>query len=120
MRILVVEDDKSLARVLTLKLEKEGFEVSHAENGEFGLEKVLNDKFDLVLLDLVMPKMNGFEFLEKMAAEKNKTSVIVLSNLGQEEDREKTSVYENVVNYIIKSNISLDDVIGKINKELNE
>lgn len=119
-KILIVEDDRSLGRVMTLKLSKVGFEVDHAENGEVGLEKIKNGSYDVILLDLVMPKVNGFDVLKELDEQKSSTPVLILSNLGQNEDKERTSKYDMVKDYVVKSNISLDDVIEKINKHLNE
>ena len=65
-KILVAEDEKPLARALQLKLSKSGFEVRNAFDGAEALEAVTKDKFDLVLLDLVMPKTDGFKFLEEL------------------------------------------------------
>ena len=105
---------------MTLKLSKVGFEVDHAENGEVGLEKIKNGSYDVILLDLVMPKVNGFDVLKELDEQKSSTPVLILSNLGQNEDKERTSKYDMVKDYVVKSNISLDDVIEKINKHLNE
>lgn len=118
-KILIVEDDKSLSRVLGLKLDKAGFEVDRAFDGKEGLESLLEGKYDLVLMDLIMPQMTGFELLKELEKESVNVPVLILSNLGQNEDKEKTECYENVKGYVVKSNISLDDVIKKIDNTLN-
>lgn len=116
-KILVVEDDKFLLKVYKRKLTQEGFDVDIAEDGEEGLKKMLHYKPDLVLLDLVMPRMNGFDFLSAVRRndEIKDTKVVVLSNLGQEEDiaiGKKLGVLE----YIVKSNVKIDDVVKTIKK----
>lgn len=118
-KILIVEDDKSLSRVLGLKLDKAGFEVDRAFDGKEGLESLLEGKYDLVLMDLIMPQMTGFELLKELEKQSVNVPVLILSNLGQNEDKEKTECYENVKGYVVKSNISLDDVIKKIDNTLN-
>jgi len=87
-RILVVEDETFLVKIYSVKLKKEGFEVLIATDGEQAVQMANEVKPDIILLDLILPKMNGFEALEKMRAnpELKNTPVIVLSNLGQDED----------------------------------
>lgn len=88
-KILVVEDDKAVSQVMQLKLSRDGFEVEVAENGEIALENLKNKKYDLILLDLIMPKVNGFELLKNLHELHSTTPKIVMSNLEQEEDIEK-------------------------------
>jgi len=78
-KILVAEDEKSYSRALVLKLKNNGFEVDLAENGEDVLKMLKKKKYDLLLLDLIMPKMNGFSVLESINKNKIKTKVIVSS-----------------------------------------
>ncbi|MDH4358872.1 MAG: response regulator [Candidatus Berkelbacteria bacterium] len=85
-KILVVEDDKAVSQVMQLKLSRDGFEVEVAENGEIALENLKNKKYDLILLDLIMPKVNGFELLKNLHELHSTTPKIVMSNLEQEED----------------------------------
>ena len=80
-KILIAEDEKPMSHALDLKLSKEGFSVVVANDGEATVEALAKDKFDLVLLDLMMPKLDGFKVLETMQANKNRTPVIVSSNL---------------------------------------
>jgi DNA-binding response OmpR family regulator len=119
-KILIVEDDRSLSRVLKLKLTKAGYEIDIANNGEEGVKMMKSGGYKLVLLDLIMPKMTGFDVLAFMKKEDFDLPVLILSNLGQNEDKEKTEGFGNVQGYIVKSNISLDDVIKQIDKTLNE
>jgi OmpR family response regulator RpaB len=84
--ILIAEDEKPMALILERKLKLSGFEVVVVHDGEKALEKIDGGEVDLVLLDLIMPKLNGFGVLEAMRAKKLKIPVIVLSNLSQDED----------------------------------
>lgn len=115
--ILVVEDERAIGKVLTLKLEKSGFDVQYENNGELGLEAVDNSTFDLILLDLVMPVMDGFEFLEQLGSKKVKTPVIVLTNLSQDNDLARAKEL-GAKDYFIKSNTPLSEIVEKVNKTL--
>lgn len=115
--ILVAEDEKPISAVITLKLKKEGFDVVCAYDGQEAIDKMKKEKFDLLLLDLVMPKKDGFEVLEEMKAEKIKVPTIVSSNLSQKEDMEKV-MSMGAVDYFIKSETSISDVIGHVKKVL--
>lgn len=115
-KILVVEDEKPLSIALTNKLKKEGFEVAVASNGEEGLSKFNQFKPDLILLDIVMPVMDGLTMLEKL----RKTSdipVIILTNLSSP-DKIYSAIKSGSFDYLTKSNYSLKDVVEMINKTL--
>ncbi|MBN1778989.1 MAG: response regulator [Candidatus Buchananbacteria bacterium] len=88
-RILVVEDEKPMAKALELKLTHAGYQVVTASNGEEALMILEKDKFDLILLDIIMPKMDGFGVLEALKKQGKKTPVIMSSNLSQPEDEKK-------------------------------
>ncbi|MFZ2202458.1 MAG: response regulator [Microgenomates group bacterium] len=117
-RILIAEDEKALARVLELKLTKAGFAVMIAEDGEEASKLLANEHFDLLLLDLVMPKKDGFAVLSELAGKKATLPVVVLSNLGQTEDERKAKVL-GAVDYWVKADISLVDVVNRIKKLLD-
>ncbi|MFH1620802.1 MAG: response regulator [Patescibacteria group bacterium] len=104
LNILLVEDDGFLASIYAQKLELEGFEVSLAVNGEDGLRLATKEKPNLILLDLLMPKMDGFEMLEKLKADAATKGipVLVLTNLGQKEDVERCMKL-GAVGYVIKA-----------------
>jgi len=108
-RILIVEDDKDYRDVLTELLEEEGFKVINAENGQVGMDLLKNTDVDLVLLDILMPEMDGITFYNQMRnALKKNIPVIMLTNFT-------TTVHpEGVTDFIIKSNTSLDEVLKKI------
>lgn len=118
LRILVAEDEKALAQVLKLKLTMAGFAVVIAENGVVANKLLESEPFDLVLLDLVMPNKDGFAVLADLATKKNHPPVVVLSNLGQDEDRAKVRAL-GVVDYWVKADISLEDVVARIRTLLN-
>ncbi len=119
-KILIAEDDKFLANAYRIKLEKEGYEILIVENGEELLDQIESFKPDTILLDLVMPKMDGFEALEKLKENKStkKIPVLITSNLGQQSDQNR-SMELGADGYIIKSNVTLKEVIKQI-KELTK
>lgn len=113
--ILIAEDEEAYSRVLRYKLEEEGFDVATAINGAEALTAAHAKKPDLLLLDLIMPVMDGFEVLEKWSADPllKKVPVIVLSNLGQEEDIQRTKKL-GAKDYLIKSDMDLVKVVEKV------
>lgn len=115
--VLIVEDDKFLSKIYLTKLKKEGMDVSIAHDGIEGLKSMREKKPSIILLDLIMPKMDGFGVLEAMHKDKtlSKIPVLVLSNLGQESDIKKAEGY-GVKDFIVKSDTSIKDVIDKIKK----
>lgn len=117
-KILLVEDEKSISRAIKLKLSISGFETEIAENGVDALELLKTKKFDLILLDIMMPKMGGFEVMEEMKKNKDKTPIIVLSNLSQEEDGKRAKEL-GAVDFFVKSNSPLSEIVDRINKFLN-
>ncbi len=119
VKILLVEDDGFLASIYAQKLELENFDVSLAVNGEDGLRLAQKDKPSLILLDLLMPKMDGFEMLEKLKADpaiKN-IPVLILTNLGQKEDVERC-LKLGAVGYVIKAHSLPHETIKKVKEIL--
>lgn len=116
-RILIAEDDRPIAKALQLKLQHSGFEVEVVNDGEEAMESVSTKNFDIILLDLMMPKKDGFVFLAELKQKKNKTPVIILSNLSQEGDIKKTKDL-GAVGYFVKSNTPLVDIVANIKKIL--
>ena len=112
-KILVVEDEKPMARALELKLTKAGFEVKKSGNGEGVLEMLQDEHFDLVLTDLIMPKMNGFALLEQLQKQHLTTPVIILSNLSQEEDEAKAKAL-GAKEFFVKSNTTIANVVEAV------
>lgn len=114
-KILIVEDDKFLRELISQKLLKENFDIIEAIDGEEGVKKAKEDKPDLVLLDLILPGIDGFEVLSriKMDPALAKTPVIILSNLGQREDVEK-ALKLGAIDYLIKAHFTPGEIIEKI------
>jgi len=117
-KILLIEDEQVLADVLISKLQKEGYETNVAYEGEDGYRKIVEWKPELILLDIVLPKMNGYEILEKMQADGSKTPVIVISNSGQPVEIERTKKL-GAVDHLIKTQFDPAEVITKVNEYLN-
>ena len=113
-RILIVEDEKPLSHALKLKLTHEGYDVAVAADGEEGLHLATKEKFDLILIDIIMPKMDGFAALSALKDTGSNTAVIVLSNLGQQEDIEKAKKL-GVLDYMVKSNTPISKIVEVVN-----
>ncbi len=115
MKILIVEDDKFLRLLLERKLKNENFEVISAEDGEEALEKIVTEKPDLILLDIILPKKSGFSVLEEINKDENlkKIPVFIISNLGQPEDIERGKNL-GAKEYFVKAGLSLEELIKKI------
>lgn len=118
-KILIGEDQEPMARALELKLNDSGFEAKAVFNGQEIIDILSKQKYDLVLLDLLMPKMDGFSVLEKLKELKNKTPVIITSNLGQVED-EKRAKSLGAKDYFIKSNVTLAEIVTYVKKILKD
>ncbi|MEI7451941.1 MAG: response regulator [Candidatus Falkowbacteria bacterium] len=116
-KILIVDDERAIAHALELKLGIVGFETATAPNGESALQYLSKESVDLVLMDLIMPKMDGFSVLEQMNREGIKTPVIILSNLSQQGD-EKRAKDLGAKDFFIKSNITLAEVVEYVKKIL--
>ncbi|MBT4384383.1 response regulator [Candidatus Peregrinibacteria bacterium] len=114
-KILIAEDDKFLGQIYEVKLTKEGYEIIRAVNGEEAVAKALSEKPSLILLDLVMPKKDGFAVLTEIKAnpETQNIPVIIMSNLGQESDKKK-GLELGAVDYLVKANLSIEDMMLKI------
>ncbi|MFA6099519.1 MAG: response regulator [Patescibacteria group bacterium] len=118
--ILQIEDDAFLANIYSQKLESLGFEVLVAGSGEEGLKMLTRVTPGCVLLDILLPGMDGFEVLEKLKADPATASipVIIVSSLGQREDVEKANRL-GAAGYMIKSHIKPQDIANKVNEVLH-
>jgi len=118
-KILIIEDDEFLRELITQKLVKEDFEISEAVDGEEGIKKIKEEKPDLVLLDLILPGIDGFEVLSRMKKELTLAPipVIILSNLGQKDDVEK-GLKMGAIDYLIKAHFTPGEIIDKIKAAL--
>jgi CheY-like chemotaxis protein len=114
--ILVVEDEKPLANLLEQRLLEEGFKVVTAENGEQGLEIATTHHPDVIILDLLMPIMDGKAMLSKLRAvpECKKIPVIILTNAGDVDNVRDTLTYLDALEFLIKSNVTIDQIIEKV------
>ncbi len=118
-KVLLIEDEVSLAEVLELKLKKENYNVIVANDGEDGFNKVKTEQPDLILLDILLPKMNGYEVLEKMHEEGLPIPpIIIISNSGQPIEIEKTSKL-GAVDHLIKAQFDPAEVVRKVHSHLN-
>ena len=115
----MMEENRFLRKIYKNKLTLAGFEFIEATNGEEGLNKVISEEPDLVLLDLILPRKNGFDILIEM--KKNKKTkgipVIILSNLGQDSDIKK-GLALGAQEYLIKLEITLSEVVNKVKEWL--
>jgi len=118
-KILLVEDEKIIIDLLQKKLIEEGYEVSVARNGVEGLEKMKAAKLDLILLDIVMPKMGGFEVMEEMNKneEFKKIPVIIISNSGQPVELDR-AIRLGAKDWLIKTEFDPQEVIDKVVKQI--
>ena len=114
-KILIIEDDKFLRELMIKKLETAGYGALGAVDGEEGIKKAQKERPALILLDLVLPGMDGFEVLAKLKQEKatNSIPVVILSNLGQQEDIDKAAQL-GAIEYLIKANFTPGEIIEKI------
>lgn len=119
IHVLLVEDDSFLSNIYKTKFEMEGFKVSTAENGEVGLADAKKKKPDIILLDILLPKMDGFTVLEhlKKEAATKEIPVILLTNLGQKDDVEK-GLKLGAVDYLIKAHFKPSETVEKVKKAL--
>ena len=114
-KILIIEDDKFLRELIGQKLLKEGYDIVEAVDGEKGIKSIKDEKPDLILLDLILPGMDGFEVLTKIKEDSKiaQIPVIILSNLGQKDDIEK-GLKIGAVDYLIKAHFTPGEIIDKI------
>ena len=118
-RILLIEDEKTLRFLLSQNLAEEGYDVREAIDGEEGLQKLKEGKVDLVLLDLLLPGVHGFEVLSRIKRDPELSSipVIIISNLGQKEEIDK-GLKLGADDYLIKASLSISEIIAKIREVL--
>ena len=119
IKILLVEDDPFLLSMYATKFEMENFVVATADDGAKGLHLAKSEEPDIILLDILLPKMNGFEVLEKLKADKDlgKIPVILLTNLNQRDEIEK-GLAMGADDYLIKAHFIPSEVVDKIKKTI--
>ncbi len=120
-KILVIEDDKFLRELITQKLKREGYDVREAVDGEDGVKKVTEEKPDIILLDLILPGIDGFEVLSKIKdnPERKDVPVVILSNLGQKDDVER-GLKLGAVDFLIKAHFTPGEIIEKVEAVLGK
>jgi len=122
-KILVVEDEQYLRDLYVELLQEDGYTVDFAEDGEIGYNKILEQIYDLVLLDLVMPRMPGIALLRKLQEEnysqKQKQKIVILTNLGQDSIIAE-AISLGVRGYIIKSDITPDKILTEVKYYLDQ
>jgi CheY-like chemotaxis protein len=118
--ILLIEDDAMVVRMYQRKLELEGFKVNLAFNGEEGLAALKKEKPDFILLDIMMPKMNGIETLKAIKADPNfkDIPVVMLTNLGDKPEDVQKCKEMGALDYWVKANVPLKDLVERIKKIL--
>ncbi|MBI4239904.1 response regulator [Candidatus Uhrbacteria bacterium] len=117
-KILIVEDERPMAQALFLKLSSAGFDPVIAPHGQEALSLLSKKTFDLILLDLIMPRIDGFGVLTELKKTEHKIPIIVLTNLGQEEDANRV-MHLGARDYVIKSETPIIDVVLRIQRLLN-
>ena len=118
-KILLVEDDAALANVYKTRLEMEGFDVRHVDNGEDALSNAVDFRPDLIVLDVMMPKINGFDVLDilRTTPETMSMRVIMLTALSQAKDKERAEQL-GADDYLVKSQVVINDVVTRIKHHL--
>lgn len=119
-KILLVEDDPLILKIFTTRLNADGYQVLTAENGQDGLDKAFAEKPDVIVLDIMMPKVDGFGVLEKLrsTAPTQQIPILVYSNLWQEEEVARAKQM-GATEFIVKANISPTEMVNKIKQYLS-
>jgi DNA-binding response OmpR family regulator len=119
-KILIAEDEGAMLEALVSKFEKSGFEVISAQDGEEGLVKALKEKPDILMLDIIMPKINGLELVKKIREDKWGTHVpiVLLTNLSDAYNISEAGKY-GVYDFLVKTDWRLDDIVKLIKEKLN-
>lgn len=117
-KILIAEDEKPMARAFELKLNASGFDAHAVFDGESALGELQKGAYDLLLLDVVMPKLDGYGVLLGMKEKGITTPTIIATNLSQSEDLERMKAFDNVADYLIKSETSISGILERVKKVL--
>jgi DNA-binding response OmpR family regulator len=114
-KLLIVEDDQMIASMYNTKFKSDGFVVTIASTGPEGLEIAKKEKFDLIMLDVMLPMLDGFSILTELKKDKNtsKTPVIMLTNLGTDEDKKKGEKL-GAADYLVKANLTPAQISERI------
>lgn len=119
IKILVIDDEPIIQEILAGELQKEGFSIISSLDGESGLKKAFKEKPDLILLDIIMPKMDGISVLKKLKEnrETGRIPIIILTNL-REGEAVAISQKSGVLDYLVKADYTLSELVAKIKKLL--
>lgn len=121
VKVLLVEDDPNISEMYRIKFQEEGYDISTTSKGSEGLDIAKKEKPDIILLDIILPEMDGFAVLESLKSDPATKSipVIMLSNLGQASDIEKGKKL-GAVDYLVKANYTPAQLIEKVQTLLKE
>lgn len=119
-KILIIEDEAVMNKLLRESFKEDGFEVGYATDGERGLELIKSEKADVILLDIILPKMDGFEILKNLKENKIKTApIILLTNLSEVADIQK-ALDLGARTYLLKSDYQLKEIVKKVKDLIDE
>jgi CheY-like chemotaxis protein len=120
-KIIIIEDEEILRNLLKKKLENQGYQIEVAEDGEQGIRKIREGSFDLILLDIIMPKMGGFDMLEEMQKDESipEIPVIVVSNSGQPVEIDRAQKL-GAKDWIVKTEFDPQEVINKVQEQIGD
>ncbi len=121
-KILIIEDEQTLLKALEVKLSKENYEILKAIDGKEGVEVALREHPDLILLDIIMPIMDGIKVLEKLRKNewgKKVPIIMILTNLDEEKAIAQAKQYD-VHDYLVKTNWKLKDIVNKVKAKLGD
>lgn len=121
MNVLIIEDEKMLSEMYKTKFEMEGFIVKQAFDGKEGLEKARTEKPDIILLDIILPRLDGFLVLKEIKndSDMKKTPVLLLTNLGQDDDIKKGKSL-GADGYFVKANHSPAEIVEQVRQQLKK
>jgi PleD family two-component response regulator len=114
-KILIVDDERLVARTLELKLAKDGHLTTAVFNGLEALEELAKREYDLVLLDIIMPEIDGWEVLAKFQERKHPGKIIIISNLCQPEDISKAKAL-GAHDYFVKTDVTLEEIAERVDR----
>ncbi|MFC1598323.1 response regulator transcription factor [Patescibacteria group bacterium] len=122
-KVLIIEDDKFLSELISTKLTKEGYNISLATDGESGVEMAVSEKPEIILLDIMLPGMSGFEVQEALNKHEDETvkniPVLILSNFGQE-SKVQQGLKLGAKDYLVKANFTTGEIVEKIKATLGK
>jgi len=118
-KILIVEDEQDFRMILQLKFESEGFSVSVAADGDTGIKTAEKEKPDIILSDILMPKMDGIQMIKKLKEKGNPAQVIFLTNFQDTSNIVGALEADKNADYIVKSNMNIGEIVDKVKEKLS-